>query len=116
MRLSLVFVVLVLCGCDPEVEIVGSVFSADGGAAANTKVELKCTGGPQLAVPTSVETDRNGRFKLTGKGCLPSSCVLSSGEGFRRSEQHLMEWCKKSAPSCAPGSCTNAAVTLTLPQ
>ena len=74
----------------------------------------------QLAgnIPTtagSAESDAQGRFALRGVGCLPPSCVLSTGEGFRRAEANLMEWCKKSAPGCAPGTCSAASVTLTLP-
>ena len=110
-----VLLLTVLCGCDPEVEIVGKVVASDGGVPGATKVELTCTGGAQLAVPNSVQTDDQGHFVLKGKGCLPSSCVLSSGAGFRRTEQNLMEWCTRSAPSCPAGSCIAASVTLLLP-
>lgn len=104
-----------LCGCDPEVEILGKVISADGGVPPSTKVELACTGGPQRSLPGSVQTDPQGHFALRGVGCLPPSCVLFTGAGFRRVEENLMEWCKKSAPSCGPGTCTHASVTLRLP-
>ncbi len=107
-------VVLLLCGCDPEIELVGKVLAADGGIPPTTKVELTCTGGTQSAVPRSAQTDSQGRFTLQGKGCLPSSCMLVTGAGFRRVEESLMEWCKKSSPSCGPGTCTNASVTLVL--
>ena len=110
-----VLLVLLLCGCDPDVEILGKVLAADGGVPGSTKVELTCTGGAQLAVPSSTQTDALGRFALRGTGCLPPSCVLSTGAGFRKVEEHLMEWCKKSAPGCAPGTCTAASVTLVLP-
>ena len=110
-----VLLLTLMCGCDPEVEITGKVVASDGGIPAATRVELTCTGGAQLAVPNSVQTDSQGRFALKGKGCLPSSCVLSSGAGFRRTEQNLMEWCTKSAPSCPAGSCIAASVTLLLP-
>jgi hypothetical protein len=115
MRRAGVLLLALLSGCDPEVEIAGTVTTSDGGLAANTKVELNCTGGTQLAVPKFVQTDSAGRFKLKGKGCLPSSCTLSSGAGFRRAEQPLMEWCTRSAPSCPAGSCIGAQVNLVLP-
>ena len=108
-------VLLALCGCDPAVEILGNVVAADGGVPLPTKVDLNCTGGAQLSVPRSVQSDAQGRFALRGVGCLPPSCVLSTGEGFRRVEANLMEWCRKSAPGCAPGTCSAASVTLTLP-
>lgn len=110
-----VLLLTLVCGCDPEVEIRGKVVAGDGGVPPVTRVELTCTGGAQLAVPTSAQTDNEGRFALRGKGCLPSSCVLSSGVGFRKTEQNLMEWCTKSAPSCPAGSCIAASVTLQLP-
>ena len=106
---------LLLTGCPPDVEILGTVLAADGGIPPSTKVELTCTGGAQVSLPKSVQTDALGRFALRGTGCLPPSCVLSSGAGFRRVEENLMEWCKKSAPSCGPGTSTNASVTLVLP-
>ena len=106
---------LLLGGCDPDVEILGKVVGSDGGIPPPTRVELSCTGGPQLSVPRSVQSDSQGRFVLKGVGCLPPSCVLSSGEGYRRVEENLMEWCKKSAPQCAPGTCSAASVTLMLP-
>jgi hypothetical protein len=115
MRRWLGVLLALACGCDPAVEILGRVVAADGGLPPPTKVELNCTGGSQLSVPRSVQSDAQGRFALRGVGCLPPSCVLSTGEGFRRVEEHLMEWCKKSAPGCAAGSCSAASVTLTLP-
>lgn len=108
-------VLLALCGCDPDVAITGSVLASDGGVPPSTLVELNCPGAPVLKVASSAQTDGQGRFALRGTGCLPSSCVVFTGSGFRRSEQPLMEWCKKSAPGCAPGSCTEASVTLVLP-
>ena len=113
--MRLLLLLLLLCGCDPDVEILGKVMAADGGVPPSTKVELICTGGAQLAVPSSVQTDALGRFALRGTGCLPPSCVLSTGAGFRKVEAHLMEWCKKSALGCAAGTCTAASVTLVLP-
>lgn len=107
---------MLLVGCDPDVEILGKVLAADGGVPPSTKVELSCTGGTQAAVPHSVQTDASGRFSLRGSGCLPPSCVISTGSGFRKVEARLMEWCTKSAPSCAPGTCTAASVTLILPE
>ena len=107
--------VLLLAACDPEVEIAGKVLAADGGIPPSTKVELACTGGAQLSLPKSVQTDSLGHFVLRGTGCLPPSCVLFSGTGLRRTEENLMEWCRKSAPRCGPGTCTNASVTLVLP-
>lgn len=111
----LTVVLLVLSGCDPIVEISGKVVAADGGIPPSTKVELSCTSGAQQAVARSAQTDSQGRFLLQGKGCLPSSCVLLTGAGFRRVEESLMAWCKKTAPSCSPGTCTTASVTLVLP-
>jgi hypothetical protein len=113
--MRLVLALLVLSGCDPEVAIVGTVLAEDGGVPPSTRVELSCPGASQLEVPSSTQTDSRGRFSLKGKGCPPSSCTVSTGAGFRRVEQPLMEWCKKSAPGCAPGSCTEASVTLVLP-
>ena len=107
--------VLVLCGCDPEIEISGTVYANDGGVAASTKVDLSCTGTAKFTMPSSTQTDGKGRFSLKGTGCLPSTCVVSSGAGFRKVEQPLMEWCTRSAPSCPPGSCVNASGKLTLP-
>lgn len=106
---------VVLCGCDPEIELSGTVYANDGGVAAGAKVELACTGTTKFTMPTSTQTDRSGRFSLKGTGCLPSTCVVSSGAGFRKVEQPLMEWCTKSAPSCPAGSCVTAAGNLTLP-
>lgn len=114
MRLRL-GLLLLLSACDPEVLITGKVLAADGGIPPSTKVELSCTGATKAEVPYAVQTDSQGRFSLKGTGCLPPSCVLFSGAGFRKVETHLMEWCTKSAPGCAPGSCTGAAVTLVLP-
>ena len=114
MRVRLLPVVLLLCGCDPDIELVGKVIAADGGVPPTTKVELTCTGGAQLAVPRFTQTDSQGRFSLQGKGCLPSSCVISTGAGYRLVEENLMEWCKKSSPRCGPGTCTNASVTIVL--
>lgn len=114
-RVSLVALLALLCGCDPDIEILGTVVASDGGVPSATLVELSCTGGPQLAVPKTAATDSKGRFALRGSGCLPPSCVLFTGAGFRRAEVHLMEWCKASSPSCAPGTCTSASVTIVLP-
>lgn len=112
---KLIVVLLALSGCDPEIEITGTIYANDGGVAAGTKVDLACTGTSKFTMPLSVQADRNGRFSLKGTGCLPSTCVVSSGAGFRKVEQPLMESCTKSAPSCPAGSCVNASVNLTLP-
>lgn len=109
-----VLLLLALSGCDPEVAIVGWVLTDDGGVPPSTKVELSCPGAAKLTV-RATQTDRQGRFSLKGTGCPPSSCMVTTGAGFRRVQQPLMEWCKKSAPGCAPGSCTEATVTLVLP-
>lgn len=114
MRLEL-GLVLLLSACDPTIEITGKVLASDGGVPPSTKVELSCTGATQATVPRAVQTDSHGRFSLGGVGCLPPSCVLFSGAGFRKVETHLMEWCTRSAPGCPAGSCTGAAVTLVLP-
>ena len=110
-----VAVFLLLSGCDPEIELSGTVYANDGGTAASVKVDLTCTGTTKFTMPTSTQTDSRGRFSLKGTGCLPSTCVVSSGAGFRKVEQPLMEWCTKSAPSCPAGSCINASGNLTLP-
>ena len=111
----LAMLMLVLSGCDPEIEISGTVYANDGGVAAGTKIDFTCTGTTKFTMPSSVSADRSGRFSFKGTGCLPSTCTISSGAGFRKVEQPLMEWCTKSAPSCPAGSCINAAGNLTLP-
>lgn len=105
---------VLLCGCDPDVELVGKVLATDGGVSPGTPVRLECTGGPQKAVPASTVTTPQGRFALRGTGCLPTDCKLIAGEGLDRGEAQLMEFCRKTAPSCGAGTCSAADVTLKL--
>lgn len=109
------FLLLALTGCEPDVELLGRVLESDGGVPPSTRVELRCSGGPQSAVPQATQTDALGRFALRGRGCLPTACVLLAGEGLGRGETQVMEWCKKTAPSCGAGTCNGAQVLLKLP-
>ena len=76
---SSALVVLALAGCDPGVDIAGTVHDRTGTPVPSATVSLSCPSGTRLPqVHDVMTTGEDGTFHTHGLGCLQRDCTLTA--------------------------------------
>lgn len=103
-------------GCDPGIDVVGSVSDDAGNPIANASVEVVCA--KLLGFVKPARTDASGGFATPeGLGCLPKSCVVRvSAPDGRQLEMPVGPNCIETVFACdATSQCNRVGLSVRLP-